>query len=33
MSPEAQGMLQGLGYAPVPKSLLNKGKAQLAAAK
>jgi len=33
LSDEAQGMLQGLGYAPLPKSQLAQAKRQLAAAK
>ena len=33
LSAKAQGMLAGLGYAPLPASLLSKAKAQLAAAK
>lgn len=33
LGPKAQGMLTGLGYAPLPASLLSRAKAQLAAAK
>ncbi|MGB1526597.1 MAG: hypothetical protein ACPG9N_03395, partial [Miltoncostaeaceae bacterium] len=33
LSAKAQGMLTGLGYAPLPASLVSRAKAQLAAAK